>query len=71
MPDPHQPAEDLRTSFQMLSQRWEEAKALWNDVVRRHFERTYWEPLERQARATHEEAARLAEVLAKAMRHTP
>ena len=71
MPDPHQPAEDLRTSFQMLSQRWEEARSLWNDVVRRHFERTYWEPLERQARATHEEAVRLAEVLAKAMRHTP
>ena len=71
MPDPHQPAEDLRTSFQMLSQRWEEARSLWNDVVRRHFERTYWEPLERQARATHEEAVRLAEVLAKAMRHAP
>ena len=71
MPDPHQPVEDLRTSFQMLSQRWEEARSLWNDVVRRHFERTYWEPLERQARATHEEAVRLAEVLAKAMRHAP
>lgn len=71
MGNPHQPVEDLRTTFQMLNRRWEEARAVWNDVVRWHFERTYWEPLERQARATHEEAARLADVLAKALRHAP
>lgn len=71
MGNPHQPVEDLRTAFQMLNQRWEEARAVWNDVVRWHFERTYWEPLDREARATHEEAARLAEMLAKAMRNAP
>lgn len=71
MRNPHQPVEALRSAFQMLNQRWEEARSVWNDVVRRHFECTYWEPLEREARATHEEAARLAEVLAKAMRNAP
>lgn len=71
MSGPHQPVEDLRTAFQMLNQRWEEARSVWHDVVRRHFEHTYWEPLEREARATHEETARLAEVLAKAMRNAP
>ncbi len=71
MGNPHQPVEDLQTAFQMLNRRWEETRSLWNDLVRRHFERTYWEPLERQARATHEEAARLADVLAKAMRNAP
>lgn len=71
MSNPHQPVENLATSFQMLNRRWQETRSLWNDIVRRHFERIYWEPLERQARATHEEAARLADVLAKAMRHAP
>lgn len=71
MGNPYQASEDLQTSFQRLHQRWEEARSLWNDIVRQHFERTYWEPLERQARATHEQAARLAEVLVKAMRNAP
>lgn len=71
MGNPHQSVEDMRTAFQMLNQRWQETRPLWNDLVRRHFERTWWEPLEQQARATHEEAARLADVLAKAMRHAP
>lgn len=71
MGNPKQPVEDMRTAFQALNRRWEETRALWKDVVRWYFERTYWEPLERQARATHEEAARLAEVLAKALRHAP
>lgn len=71
MPNPHQPVEDFVTSFQMLNQRWEETRPLWNDIVRQRFERTYWEPLEQEARAIQQEAARLAEVLAKAMRHAP
>lgn len=71
MTNPHQPVEDLRTAFRMLQQRWEATRAVWHDLVRWRFERAYWEPLERQAHVTHEEAARLAEVLAKAMRHAP
>ncbi len=71
MGDPHQLVEELKVACRMLNQRWEEARSLWNDVVRWHFERTYWEPLERQAQATCVEAARLADVLAKAMRHAP
>lgn len=71
MGNPHQPVEDLQTAFQMLNQRWEGARSVWNDLVRGYFERTYWETLEHQARATHQEAARLADVLAKAMRHAP
>ncbi|GIV78345.1 MAG: hypothetical protein KatS3mg050_2739 [Litorilinea sp.] len=68
MGNPHQPVENMRAAFQMLNQRWEEARSLWNDPVRWRFERTYWEPLERQARASQEEAARLADLLATVMR---
>lgn len=71
MSSPHQAVEDLRNGFQMLNLRWGEARAVWNDVVRQYFERTYWEPLEHEVRATHEEAARLAEVLVKAVRNAP
>lgn len=71
MGNPHQAVEDLQNAFQRVHQRWEEVRPLWNDIVRQRFERTYWEPLEGEARATRQEAARLAEVLAKAMRQAP
>ncbi|MBC7228222.1 MAG: hypothetical protein H5T61_13495 [Thermoflexales bacterium] len=71
MGNSYQPVEDLQTAFQVLNQRWEAARSVWNDVVRWHFERTYWEALEREARATHEEASRLADVLARARRYAP
>lgn len=71
MGNPQQPVEDLHNAFQVLRQRWKEVCATWNDEVRWHFERTYWETLERDMRATQTASGQLAETLAKAMRHAP
>jgi len=59
---------ELRDIWQRLNQRWEEAKALWNDPVRWSFEKEHWTPLEGQAQATQQEMARLAQVIAQAQR---
>lgn len=59
---------ELRDIWQRLNQRWEEAKALWNDPVRWSFEKEHWTPLEGQVQATQREMARLAQVIAQAQR---
>ena len=56
----------LDATWQTLRQRWEHAKTLWNDSVRRGFEEDYWTPLEKQTQATQREVERLAQVIAKA-----
>lgn len=35
---------ELQAAWQRLAQRWEETEALWNDPVRRRFEKEYWTP---------------------------
>lgn len=59
----------LETSLNILRQRWEESKDLWDDPIRREFEKRHWQQLEQATRTTLDEMARLAEVLAKAQRH--
>ncbi|MFQ5342051.1 MAG: hypothetical protein ACE5F6_10950 [Anaerolineae bacterium] len=59
---------ELQDAWQRLRQRWEETKAVWNDLVRRRFEKEHWAPLEDQAQATHREMERLAQVIAQARR---
>lgn len=71
MRNPHQPVEDLGTAWQILSQRWQVVKTLWHDKNREHLERTYLEPLARQAHTTQDKAARLAEILVKARKNVP
>ncbi|MBS1252572.1 MAG: hypothetical protein MAG451_01613 [Anaerolineales bacterium] len=41
---------------------------VWNDPVRRRFEKEYWMPLERQVQATQREMERLARVISQARR---
>ncbi len=69
MSNAHLPVTQLETSLKLLGQRWEEAKALWNDPVRRDFEKRHWQPLELETRNTLKEMARLADMLAKAQRN--
>lgn len=47
---------------------WERAQDAWRDEVRERFQRTYWEPLERETRATQHEMKRLEQVIAQAER---
>lgn len=59
---------ELQAAWQRLYQRWEETKAVWNDPVRRRFEKEHWMPLENQTQVTLKEMERLAQVIAKARR---
>ena len=57
-----------RDQANMLRQRWEETKPLWNDAVRWSFEKKYWTPLQQQTELTAKEMERVAQVIAKARR---
>ena len=59
---------EMQDAWQRLHQRWEETKTLWNDLVRRRFEKEPWTPLENQTRTTLKEMGRLAQVIAQARR---
>lgn len=61
-------ADHLNTAWQVLHQRWEQTRAVWNDPVARSFEKEHWTPLEQQTRTTQQEMERLAQVVAKARR---
>ncbi len=59
----------LKYAIKTLRSSWDEVTELWNDPVRREFERDYWTPIETQTRATEIERARLARIIADARRH--
>ena len=59
---------ELQEAWQRLNLRWQETTALWNDPVRRHFEREFWQPLEGQWQPTVTDMERLAQVIAQAQR---
>jgi len=62
------PAADLQDAWQLLSQRWEQTKPLWNDSVRWSFEKDHHAPLEDQVRTTQRELERLAQIVAQSQR---
>ncbi len=58
----------LDSAFQSLKRQWQASCALWDDPMRRHFEREFWQDLERVVPATMNEMQKLAEVIAQARR---
>jgi hypothetical protein len=58
----------LETEWKALALRWEETKKVWTDLVRRDFEKEYWEVLASQPPAVQREMERLAQVIAGAKR---
>jgi len=58
----------LETEWKALALRWEETKKVWTDLVRRDFEKEYWEALAPQPPAVQREMERLAQVIAGAKR---
>lgn len=58
----------LDAAWKSLHLRWEKTKKVWNDPVRRDFEKEYWAALEQQIPATQREMERLAQVIAGARR---
>ena len=59
----------LDSTWKSLVLRWQEATKVWNDPVRRDFEREYWDVLTHQVPATKREMERLAQVIARARRN--
>lgn len=60
--------DDLNPLWQRLNTLWLESEQLWNDPVRRDFEKKTMAPLQEETLATMREMARLMEVMAKAQR---
>jgi hypothetical protein len=60
--------DQLDTALTTLRQRWEAARAVWNDAVSQDFERTVWAGIEAQTRAAHQAMAQLAQMIAQAER---
>jgi hypothetical protein len=58
----------LESEWKALALRWEETKKVWTDLVRRDFEKEYWETLAPQPPAVQREMERLAQVIAGARR---
>lgn len=58
----------LESNWKALNLRWEETKKVWADLVRRDFEKEYWDVLALQVPATQREMERLAQVIAGARR---
>lgn len=59
----------LTNSWQVLQQRWQQTRVLWNDPVAWAFEKDLWTPLEAQVQETVREIERLAQVVSQAQRH--
>jgi len=59
---------ELQEAWQRLRQRWQGTTALWNDPMRRQFEREFWQPLEDQTPVTLREMEQLAQVITQAQR---
>jgi hypothetical protein len=64
----HSSVSQLATARQLVSQQWEQTKAVWNDLVRHHFERDYWQPLNQQLKLTQRALDKLDDVLDQAKR---
>lgn len=60
---------ELQESWQMLRQRWQATTEIWEDVVRRQFEKEFWQPLESQTRLTQVNLEQLAQVVTEAKRN--
>jgi hypothetical protein len=56
---------ELNSALKTLRERWEDAKAQWNDAVRDDFEEQFWLPLEAQVRSTLRGIERLNPTLVK------
>jgi hypothetical protein len=61
-------SDDFHALWQRLWTLWRDSEQLWDDPVRRDFEKTYMTPLQDQTTATLKEMAKLLEVIAKAQR---
>ena len=59
----------LRSIWESLQRKWHASRDLWNDPMRRQFEREFWQPLETQMQATLKEMERLAKVVSQTQRN--
>lgn len=64
-----QPAlDDFNALWQRLFVLWTDSEQVWNDTVRRDFDKRYMTPLQEESVATMKAMAKLLEVIARAQR---
>lgn len=68
MPYLHSSSEQLTKAWKSLLMQWNNAKAAWDDIVQRTFEKNYWTPLEHSTKTTQQDMDQLAKVMAEAQR---
>jgi hypothetical protein len=56
---------ELQDSWRRLCQRWHATTQIWDDRVRRQFEKEFWQPLDAQVTATQRELEQLAHGISK------
>jgi len=61
-------SERLQNSWRALQQQWQATCELWNDPVRHHFEREFWQEWEQVVPSTLDAMQQLAEVMSAARR---
>jgi len=60
--------ERLQNGWRALQQQWQTTCELWNDPVRHHFEREFWQEWEQVVPSTLDAMQQLAEVMSAARR---
>ena len=60
--------DDFNSHWQRLAALWADSEQVWNDAVRRDFDKHYMTPLQAESAATMQAMAKLLEVIATAQR---
>lgn len=58
--------DQFQNTWKSLQRQWQAICDLWDDPMRRQFEKEFWQPLETRMPATLKEMERLAQVIAQA-----
>ncbi len=62
-------ANDFNALWQRLAVMWGDSEQVWNDAVRRDFDKRFMTPLQAETLATMKEMAKLLAVIAQAQRN--
>ena len=64
----HQIPEDFQNYWKRIAQRWRATTLIWNDKMRRRFEKEFWANLELESSNTHVSMVDLVKIMTEARR---
>jgi len=59
---------DFQTAWKRVAQRWHDTEQVWNDQIRKRFEKEFWTVLEQESSQTHASMESLTKIMAEAQR---